>query len=83
MRTHALIIEYTNILKKPISHVKEDNLPILRRKNELIIAFLDIVRHMAKTKEWDLVVDETMPDVFSYPLFTEEFCSLVIAEANK
>ena len=51
-RTHALINEYTNILKKPISHVKEDNLPILRRKNELIVGFLDIVRQMAKTKEW-------------------------------
>lgn len=41
------------------------------------------IHEAAKTKEWDLVVDETMPDVFSYPLFTEEFCSLVIAEANK
>jgi len=41
------------------------------------------IHESAKTKEWDLVVDETMPDVFSYPLFTEEFCSLVIAEANK
>ena len=51
-RTHALINEYTNILKKPISHVKEDNLPILRRKDELIVGFLDIVRQMAKTKEW-------------------------------
>jgi hypothetical protein len=51
-RTHALIDEYTSILKKPISHIKEDNLPILRRKNELIIGFLDIVRHMAKSKEW-------------------------------
>lgn len=51
-RTYALINEYTNILKKPISHIKEDNLPILRRKNELIIGFLDIVRQMAKAKEW-------------------------------
>jgi len=53
-RTHAIIDEYTNILKKPISHIKEDNLPILRRKNELIVGFLNIVRQMAKTKEWEL-----------------------------
>lgn len=51
-RTHALIDEYTTILKKPISHIKEDNLPILRRKNELVIGFLDIVRQMVKTKDW-------------------------------
>ena len=48
--------------------------------NEFVNRF---VHEAAKTKEWDLVVDETMPDVFSYPLFTEEFCTLVIAEANK
>mgnify|MGYP001192525288 FL=1 len=41
------------------------------------------VHEAAKTKEWDLVVDENIQDVFSYPLFTEEFCSLVIEEANK
>lgn len=51
-RTHSLIDEYTSILKKPISHIKENNLPILRRKNDLIIGFLAIVRQMAKTKEW-------------------------------
>jgi hypothetical protein len=51
-RTHALIDEYTSILKKPISHIKENNLPILRRKNELIVSFLEIVRQMIKNKEW-------------------------------
>jgi len=51
-RTHALINEYTSILKKPISHIKEDNLPILNRKNELIIEYLDVIRYMAKSKEW-------------------------------
>lgn len=51
-RTHALIDEYTTILKKPISHIKEDNLPIIKRKNELIVSFLDIIRQMTKSKEW-------------------------------
>ncbi len=51
-RTHTLISDYANILKKPISHIKEDNLPILRKKNELIVSFLDIVRQIARTKEW-------------------------------
>lgn len=41
------------------------------------------VHESAKTKEWDLVADENMQDVYSYPLFTKEFCSLVIKEANK
>ncbi|UUT40563.1 replicating factor [carnivorous sponge associated iridovirus] len=58
-RTHTLIDEYTSILKKPISHIKEDNLPILRRKNELIIGFLDIVRQVAKSKDWS---DLDIPD---------------------
>jgi len=51
-RTHALIEEYTSILKNPISHIRQENLPILRRKNELIINFLDIVRQLVKNKEW-------------------------------
>lgn len=51
-RTHELIEEYTSILKKPISHVREDNLPILRKKNELIVRFLDIVRQLVKLKDW-------------------------------
>lgn len=61
-RTHALIDEYTAILKKPISHIKEDNLPILRRKNELIISFLDIIRQMVKAKEWTDLDIPTNPD---------------------
>lgn len=52
-RTHELVNEYTAILKQPISHIKENNLPILRRKNELVIGFLDIIRSMAKSKDWD------------------------------
>ena len=58
-RTHALIDEYTKILKKPISHIKEDNVPIIKRKNELIVAFLDIIRQMTKSKEW---TDLDIPD---------------------
>jgi hypothetical protein len=58
-RTHSLIDEYTNILRKPISHIKENNLPILRRKNELIISFLDIVREVSDMKEW---TDLDIPD---------------------
>jgi GR25 family glycosyltransferase involved in LPS biosynthesis/glycosyltransferase involved in cell wall biosynthesis len=40
------------------------------------------IHESAKTKQWDLICDENIPDVFSYPLFTQEFCSLVIEEAN-
>jgi hypothetical protein len=58
-RTHALIEEYIGILKKPISHIKEATLPILRHKNDLIVKFLNIVRHVAKTKDWG---DFEIPD---------------------
>jgi hypothetical protein len=59
MRTHAIVEEYKNILKKPISHIKEKNLPILRKKNELIIMFLDIVRSIIRSKDWQ---DIDIPD---------------------
>lgn len=38
--------------------------------------------YSAKLKKFDLIVDEPIPDVFTFPLFTEEFCDLVIKEAN-
>lgn len=37
----------------------------------------------ALTKEWDLIVDEPVTDVFSFPLFNEDFCKAVVDHANK
>lgn len=73
-RTHALIDEYTTILKKPISHIKEDNLPILKRKNALVIKFLDIIRQLAKSKEWsDLEIPSNPEKVDNVDL--DSYCS--------
>ena len=40
------------------------------------------VTYSTKTKEWELIVDEPINDVFIFPLFTEEFCSLLIQQAE-
>ena len=53
-KTCLLIEEYAQILKNPISHKKENNLPILRRKHEILIKYLNIVNHLVKTKKWDI-----------------------------
>jgi len=37
----------------------------------------------AKTKAWDMIIEEPITDVISFPLFTEEFCELLIDEAEK
>jgi hypothetical protein len=36
----------------------------------------------AQTKEWDLIVDEPLTDVFTFPLFTIDFCEAVIKKAE-
>jgi GR25 family glycosyltransferase involved in LPS biosynthesis len=41
------------------------------------------VTYSARLKEYDLIVDEPIADIFSFPLFTEEFCHLLIEEANR
>lgn len=41
------------------------------------------VTYSAKLKQFDLIVDEPFEDVFSFPLFTEEFCERLIKEANE
>jgi len=41
------------------------------------------VTYSAQTKEWELIVDEPIADVFIFPLFTEEFCSLLIKQAEE
>lgn len=41
------------------------------------------VTYSARLKEYDLIVDEPIADIFSFPLFTEEFCQLLIDEANR
>ena len=40
------------------------------------------VTYSARLKEFDLIVDEPIADVFTFPLFTEEFCEKIIAEAE-
>lgn len=36
----------------------------------------------AQTKEWDLIVDEPIADVFTFPLFNLDFCKAVIQKAE-
>lgn len=36
----------------------------------------------ALTKEWDLITDEPVDNVFTFPLFTKEFCEKIIREAE-
>ena len=36
-----------------------------------------------KDKQWDLVVEEIGPEIYRFPLFTEEFCKLVIEHAEE
>ncbi len=40
------------------------------------------VAYATRTKEWDLIVDEPVADVFSFPVFTEEFCEKIREEAE-
>lgn len=41
------------------------------------------ITYSARLKEFDLIVDEPITDVFTFPLFTEEFCRDIIAEAEE
>jgi hypothetical protein len=36
-----------------------------------------------KDKQWDLVVEQIGPEIYRFPLFTEEFCQLVIEHAEE
>jgi len=36
----------------------------------------------AITKEWDLIVDEPIDNVYTFPLFNKEFCEKIIREAE-
>jgi glycosyltransferase involved in cell wall biosynthesis len=40
------------------------------------------ITYSAKTKEWDLIVDEPFTNTFSFPLFTPEFCKMIREEAE-
>lgn len=40
------------------------------------------VSYAARTMEWELVVDEPFDNCFSFPLFTEEFCTKIREEAE-
>ena len=50
---------------------------------ENLEAWIDrFVTYSAKTKEWDLISDEPFDNVFLFPLFTSEFCTMVREEAE-
>ena len=36
-----------------------------------------------RDKNWDLVIEEIGPEIYRFPLFTEEFCQLVIEHAEE
>tara|TARA_B100001778_G_scaffold334923_1_gene349127 strand:+ start:1928 stop:3637 length:1710 start_codon:yes stop_codon:yes gene_type:complete len=40
------------------------------------------ITYSARTKEWDLIVDEPFDNCFSFPLFTPEFCTMIREEAE-
>ena len=40
------------------------------------------ISYSARTKEWDLIVDEPCDSCFSFPLFSEEFCKKIREEAE-
>ena len=40
------------------------------------------ITYSARTKEWDLIVDEPFMNTFSFPLFTPEFCKMIREEAE-
>jgi len=35
-----------------------------------------------RDKQWDLVIENAGPEIYKFPLFTEEFCSMVIEHAE-
>jgi glycosyltransferase involved in cell wall biosynthesis len=41
------------------------------------------IHPVARTKQWDLILDEPIDDLITYPLFTEEFCEAIMEEAEK
>jgi len=40
------------------------------------------ITYSARTKEWELIVDEPFMNTFSFPLFTAEFCRMIREEAE-
>ena len=57
--------------------------PELYSFHENLEAWVDrFVTYSAKTKEWDLISDEPFDNVFLFPLFTSEFCTMVREEAE-
>lgn len=40
------------------------------------------ITYSARTKEWELIVDEPFMNTFSFPLFTSEFCKMIREEAE-
>lgn len=74
-KTCLLVEEYAQILKNPISHKKENNLPILRRKHQILIEYLNIVNLLVKTKKWDIQLPFKSPKLDD-PISLEFYCSV-------
>lgn len=60
------------------------------RNNPALLDFSDqeawknhYIRKEALSKEWELMVDEPIPDVFTIPLLTKECCELIIQAAEE
>lgn len=71
-QTHLIIEEYKTILKNPISHLKEKTLPILQKKKNLIMQYLNIVNELIENKKW---IDFYIPLISSQSQDTyENYC---------
>lgn len=62
-KTFLIIDEYSKILKSPISHKRENCLPVLRRKHELMVSYLNITHNLVKAKGW---TDMSIPTVGTF-----------------
>ena len=43
----------------------------------------NIITKACMSKEWDLIIDEVAPDIYTWPLFTIQFCSEMITMAEQ
>lgn len=50
-RTHEIVNEYINIINSPLSRDENNNI-VIKRKNDLIVQFLNILRQLIEAKEW-------------------------------
>jgi hypothetical protein len=62
-KTHEIINEYISIINSPLSR-ENDNFSILKRKNDLIVKFLAIIRKLIESKGWyDIEIPENPAEI--------------------